>query len=155
MSSFPARSAAATISRASSIEVANGFSVSTCAPCASAASATAWCAAGGVTLTTKSGCCSRSIGSSSGPAGTVDAELRGRLLHPRGVEVDPAHELGVGAQEQLARPERTQRAGPRQHGPHSNHPRGDIGASGTGWRPPAGAAQRTALAITRRMSGWW
>ena len=35
---------------------------------------------------------------------------------------------------------------------HSNHPRGDIGAPGTGWRPSTGAAQRTALAITRRTS---
>ena len=36
MNSFPARSAAAIISRASAIEVASGFSVSTCAPCSSA-----------------------------------------------------------------------------------------------------------------------
>jgi hypothetical protein len=64
-----------------------------------------------------------------------------------------AGQLVVGLQVLLPGPAHTDDADAQRA--HANHPRGEFGLSGGACRSPRGAAHRTALAMTRRMSGWW
>jgi hypothetical protein len=61
-----------------------------------------------------------------------DPRVRVEVLLPRPADADHSH------------PQRS----------HANQSFGEFGLSGTPGRSPAGAAQRTALASTRRTSGW-
>jgi hypothetical protein len=72
----------------------------------------------------------------------VQPEIVGRRAGTLGVDVDHADELGVGALDQLPAPVRAEQADAREQ---ASQRRGHVCCP----------AHRTALASTRRMSGWW
>ncbi len=88
---------------------------------------------------------------------TLDPVLGGERLAHVLLEPGQADELDVGVrlvglEVPLARPADADHGDPQRA--HANHPRGDSGLAGTGCRN-CGAAQRTALASTRWIAGWW
>ncbi len=78
----------------------------------------------------------------------AEPQLVAPLPCARLVDVDPAGHLGVRARQQLARPERPEE-------PRADHDAAQRAPAVHCGEAHAGAAHRTALAITRWTSGWW